>query len=98
LWYSFCLIYDTKESSFRITINSFEALKIQSGKNFKDKIIKLKPPLELGSCKNMTLPPLSGQLTDLNIWSRPLNDDEIHQITANCNSEVVKLTAHPKFN
>jgi hypothetical protein len=72
-----------------VNIEGLEALKIISQKNFKERKIILKSPIELGNCKSISLPPLSGQMTDLNIWSRPLIEDEVKEFMEFCNSEVV---------
>ncbi len=90
MWYSFCLIYDIKEYSFAINVDGLEALKIKSEKTFKDKVVNLKSPIEVGNCRYLFLPPFSGQMADLNVWSRPLNKDEVKQFTEFCNSDVVQ--------
>lgn len=96
VWYSFCLIYNTQTSSLAVNIDGLEALQIKNENNFKDKIVNLKSPLELGNCKSVGMPPLTGQLSDLNIWSRPLNEDEVKEFMELCNSEVVKQFSYNK--
>jgi hypothetical protein len=58
---------------------------------FKNKKIELKSPLELGNRRKVVfLKPFSGQLTDLNIWARPLTIEEMTLFSNDCYSESVK--------
>lgn len=82
-WNTICLTFNQSTQVFYFTINGKEIVRaINEKKNFLNQITK--NAIELGGKR------FTGQISDFNIWSRPLSDDEISQYSLGCNQDFVK--------
>ncbi len=73
-WNSVCVIYDSANASLKLTLNEHNVL---------DEVIKL--PLEELTIQSEQIVfggfQFAGQVADLNMWSRPLQDEEVLQFS-----------------
>jgi hypothetical protein len=77
-WNSLCFVHNFKDFVLDITLNGVQMVseKKQLASNFMEKLTK---PFSVG-----LETPFWGQITDFNIWNRPLSNEEVHQFSFGC--------------
>jgi len=79
LWNSFCFVYNSTSSNLTITLNS----KVVAVRNItRPTIDLLTETVTIGGAQKKYR--FSGQVTDYNLWSKALDQEEVNDLTSGC--------------
>ena len=106
VWNAFCITLDASNKIYRTLLNGqevFRTAEYQGDHQHNDRDIVLMNSLSStsGSYANYFITPFNGQISDINIWSRVLNDKEIEnwsKCTSNQDSGMYLGWSNAKIN